>query len=84
MLIPKKENADSMKDLRPITLCNVLYKIPTKVLVNRLKVIHPITISENQSVFVPGRSLIDNVLVAFEVLHHTKRKNYGIKGGGGS
>ncbi|KAL8091669.1 hypothetical protein AgCh_034074 [Apium graveolens] len=41
VLIPKKENADEMKDLRPIELSNVLYKVITKVLANRLKVIMP-------------------------------------------
>lgn len=69
-----------MKDLRPITYCNVLYKIVTKVLANRLKIILPVTISENQFVFVPGRSIIDNVLVVFEVLHHMKRRNSGTDG----
>lgn len=40
----------------------------------------PGIITENQSTFVPGRSIADNVLVAFEVMHHMKRKRSGIEG----
>lgn len=80
VLILKKENACYMKDLRPIALCNVLYKILAKVLVNRLKLILPGLISENQSAFVPSRNISDNVLIAFKVIHHMNRKNSGSQG----
>lgn len=60
-----------MKDLRPISLCNVMYIIIAKVLANRMKVILPKIISETQAAFVQGRSIIDNVITAFEIIHCT-------------
>lgn len=63
-----------MKDLRPIELCNILYKIIPKVLANRLTTVLPHLISENQSAFVKNRSITDNVLIAFEMIHHMSRK----------
>ena len=66
-----------MKDLRPISLCNVLFKIVSKVLANRLKRILPRLISSAQSVFVHGRSIQDNVVLTFEVIHYMKRKTRG-------
>ena len=69
-----------MGDLRPIALCNMLYKIVTKVIANRLKVVFPQVISENQSTFLPVRLISDNVMVSFEVLQYLKRMNQGKKG----
>jgi len=71
-LIPKGNEQKTMKDLRPIALCNGLYKLVAKVLANRLKKILHKCISEIQSAFVPGRSILNNAMIAIEVVHHMK------------
>jgi hypothetical protein len=80
VLIPKTANPVKLKDLRPISLCNVLYKVISKVISNRLKMILPDIISPNQSAFVPGRIISDNILLAYELTHFLQRRRSGAVG----
>ncbi|KAL0728180.1 hypothetical protein Bca4012_024273 [Brassica carinata] len=68
-LLPKKPNPNQMTDLRPISLCSVVYKIISNIICSRLKSILPQLISQTQGAFVEGRLISDNLLVAHEMIH---------------
>jgi hypothetical protein len=76
-LIPKVKWPESVTELRPISLCNVLYKIVSKILANGLKGILPEIISPTQSALVPGRLISDNILIAYEMTHQLLNKRRG-------
>ncbi|PKU65218.1 Putative ribonuclease H protein [Dendrobium catenatum] len=72
-LIPKSTHASNISDYRPIALCNVFYKIISKILASRMKEIMPFIIGNNQAGFIKKRIATDNILLASEILSDFKK-----------
>lgn len=68
-LISKFPGANVIKDFRPISCCNTLYKLISKLLVARLKPLLPKLILPNQRAFIKGRLLLENCLLASEIVN---------------
>eukprot|EP00253_Pinus_taeda_P022607 PITA_22607 len=71
-LIPKQEKSMTLNGFRPTALCNVVYKIISKVIANRFKPLLPALISEDQMGYVEGRQILNNIIQAHEVVHSLK------------
>ncbi|KAK0585538.1 hypothetical protein LWI29_030060 [Acer saccharum] len=80
-LIPKVKNVERMGDLRPISLCNIIYKRISKASANRFCMVLDSVIAKTQSAFILGRLIMDNVMVGFECMHALRRKVNGTKKG---
>lgn len=76
-LIPKVENPLAWSDFRPISLCNCSHKILSMLLNDRLATVLPGLISENQSGFLQGRLISDNLLLTQELIHSLDVKTRG-------
>ncbi|KAL5581946.1 hypothetical protein UlMin_014388 [Ulmus minor] len=74
VLIPKKPNPTRPNHFRPISVCNVAYRVVTKILANRLKPLLDRIICPTQNAFVPGRSIHDNSVLVQEAIHSMKKK----------
>ncbi|XP_019232773.1 PREDICTED: uncharacterized protein LOC109213430 [Nicotiana attenuata] len=73
-LILKSAHASSVGDYRPIACCNRIYKIISKMLCHRLRIVLPDLISSNQSVFVTGRCIVQNILICQDIERLYNRK----------
>ena len=69
VLTPKVKHPNMISQVRPISLCNVGYKVITKILTNTLKEIMPCITTPHQSSFVPERQITNNIVIYQEVLH---------------
>ncbi|GKV25846.1 hypothetical protein SLEP1_g35229 [Rubroshorea leprosula] len=74
-LVPKVPCPSKMTEYRPIACCNLLYKCITKIIANRLKKCLPLFISNNQCAFVEGRLMVENILLAQEIVKHYHKPN---------
>ena len=77
VLIPKIAAPEEVNHLRPISLCNVIYKCAAKCLVNRMQPLLPHLIDDYQNAFVPGRQMGDSSLISHEILHIINKQRQG-------
>ena len=72
-LILKETRASHMSKFRPISLCNVTYKIISEVITNLLKALLPLLISLEKSGYVEGKKILDGIILAHEITHSLKQ-----------
>ncbi|XP_057864503.2 uncharacterized protein LOC131072395 [Cryptomeria japonica] len=73
VLIPKADHPTSFNEFRPISLCNTICKVVVKVISNWLKPILNHIISEEQSGFVLGRSIVGGIIIVHEAIHTVRQ-----------
>lgn len=75
VLIPKVSKPKSITQFHLISLCNVLYKIVAKAIMNRMSGLLDSCTNELQGAFIPNRQILNNTLIAYEILHVFKQGN---------
>ena len=75
VLIPKVENPQNVSEFRPISCCNVIYKVISKLLCMTLKEVLPSIIDQSQGAFIKGRELLYNVLICQDIVRGYQRKH---------
>ncbi|VFQ71982.1 unnamed protein product [Cuscuta campestris] len=76
-LLPKTDNAMRLNDFRPVCLSTMASKIASKCIANRLGKLLHLIISEEQGAYVPGREIMEQILITKELVHHINRKAHG-------
>ena len=74
VLIPKIQGPETLGNYRPISLCNTVYKVITKIIVARFRPFLEKLISPLQAAFVLGRKGIDNAIIVQEIVHTLSKK----------
>ena len=74
-LIPKKDNANKVKDFQPISLITSVYKILAKVLANCLRKVLPLNLSDYRKAFLPRRKFLDQALISNEAIEEYRSNN---------
>nr|KYP65031.1 Transposon TX1 uncharacterized [Cajanus cajan] len=78
VLLPKVNHLVSLKEFRPISLCNVAWKVISKVIVARLQPFLQGVIGPFQGSFIPGRRTCDHSIIAQEAFHFVRKDGSGV------
>lgn len=73
ILIPKIDAPLRVTDFRPISVCNLLYKVISKLIARRMQPLMANMIANTQTAFIPGREISENVILLREIIHSFKR-----------
>ena len=77
--IPKVPNLSTMKEYRPISCCNTVYKVFSKILTKRIKKVLPKLICNRQNAFLKGRVISDNILLMHAIVNGYHRNTGQVK-----